>query len=69
MASCLVNPPPQSSGAGAHGERSGTNESARPSAPAWMDRKRRSVEFVCDKIWTEEGGDEWVPVATSRMLV
>lgn len=58
MASCVANPPPRSSGAEEHGGRSGTNESAQPSAPVWTDRNKRNGVFVCDKTWAEEGGHE-----------
>lgn len=55
VASCGANLPPRSSGAEEHAGRSGITGSTQPSAPAWTD----SSMFVCEKVWTEEGGDEW----------
>ena len=41
-ASCVASPPPRSSGAEEHEGTSATDESARPSAPAWTDRNQRN---------------------------
>ncbi len=47
VASCVASPPPRSSGAGERGGRSGTDESARPSAPAWTGTIRN--QSLCAK--------------------
>lgn len=49
VASSVVNPPQRSSGGEEHEGRTGTTESAPPSAPAWTGRNKRSVCFYLNK--------------------
>lgn len=49
VASSVVNPPRRSSGGEEHEGRSGTTESAQPSAPVWTGRNKRSVCFYLNK--------------------
>lgn len=57
-----ASPLPQSSGAEEHGETSGINESAQPSAPAWTgtETEVRGTVYVCvngkERKWVTEQG-------------
>lgn len=52
-ASCVESPPPRSSATAERGERSGTVESVRPSAPAWTEKNK--VCFVSQNAERERG--------------
>lgn len=61
MASCVASLPPRSSAAEEHGGRSGTDESAQPSAPACADTNQRGGVSMCETgMESDRGGRDEV---------